>query len=247
MTSALVERPSAAPDTPQAAQRPPRVAGASPRRHLAWLAGGLAGGFLVPFVLADQIGIQRDVYYGLYALSVAALFAGWARDTGYSLRAAARRRPRLTAGLTLALSALAALAVTRAEDAGPHPDGVEFVAALLWRGVVYGATDGVLLVSFPILVVFAALGQTELRRRRGGLAAVAALALAASMLMTATYHLGYEDFRSDKLARPMSGDLIWGPATLVTLNPVAAPVVHATAHVTAVTHDYDSDLFLPPH
>ena len=46
----------------------------------------MAVAFLVPYVLADRIGLQRDVYYGVYAASVAGLFGGWSRDTGQSLR-----------------------------------------------------------------------------------------------------------------------------------------------------------------
>lgn len=197
----------------------------------------------MPFLLADTLELQRDVYYGIYALAVAALVVGWARDTGYSLRDAVRRRPRLTLGLTAGLWALTVCMVTRAEEGAPHRTDSSSSARCSGGVSSTGLTDGVLPVSFPILVVFAALGQSRLRRRRGGLAIVAALALAASMLMTATNHLGYEERRSDKLSRPLTGDLIWAPATLATLNPLAGPVVH----VTAVTHNDDSDLFLPPH
>jgi hypothetical protein len=35
--------------------------------------------------------------------------------------------------------------------------------------------------------------------------------------------------------------------TLLTLNPIGAPIAHATMHVTAVLHSYHTDLFLPPH
>jgi len=78
-------------------------------------------------------------------------------------------------------------------------------------------------------------------------AAVLGLALAASLLITATYHLGYGDFRSSKLRKPVTGDLVWSVPTLATLNPVGAPIAHAGLHVAAVTHSYDTDLFLPPH
>ena len=44
------------------------------RRHVAWLAGGVVVSFLVPFALADQIGLQKDVYYGIYATAAVALF-----------------------------------------------------------------------------------------------------------------------------------------------------------------------------
>jgi hypothetical protein len=220
---------------------------ASALRHLAWLAGGIVLSFLVPFVLADQLELHRDLYYGVYAAAVAGLFAAWARDTGQSLRAMCGRRWRWALGLGLLFAGASALIVLGAEDSTARPDGIEFLAALVWRGVVYGAADGLLLSAFPILVVFAAFRGSRLRSRRGGLVVVAALAMAASLAITATYHLGYSDFRSSKLRKPVTGDLVWSAPTLATLNPIGAPIAHAGLHVTAVTHSYDTDLFLPPH
>jgi hypothetical protein len=100
---------------------------------------------------------------------------------------------------------------------------------------------------FPILVVFAAFADHKLLRSRSGKAAVGALALAASLAFTAGYHAGYPDFRSDKLRKPVAGDLVWSVPTLVTLNPLGAPIAHAGMHVTAVVHSYDTNTFLPPH
>ena len=221
---------------------------ATARRHVAWLGGGIAMSFLVPFVLADQLGIQRDLYYGIYCAAVAALFVAWSRDTGQSLREMCARHWRWAAALGVIFAGLSAFIVLGTEDATSHPDGVEFLAAIGWRGLVYGAADGLLLSAFPILVVFAALkNNSTLRRRRGGLVAVGALAMAASLAITATYHLGYGDFRSSKLRKPVTGDLVWSVPTLATLNPIGAPIAHAGLHVAAVTHSYDTDLFLPPH
>ena len=56
----------------------------------------MAIGFLVPVVLADPLELQRDVYYAVYVAAVAALFGGWARDTGQSVRAMVARHPRAT-------------------------------------------------------------------------------------------------------------------------------------------------------
>jgi hypothetical protein len=114
-------------------------------------------------------------------------------------------------------------------------------------GAVYGAADGLLLSAFPILRVFAALRDTRLRRRTGGVVAVGAIAIAASLAMTAVYHAGYSDFRSDKMRKPVTGDLVWSVPTLATLNPIGAPVAHVSLHVGAVVHNHDTDLFLPPH
>jgi len=220
---------------------------ATPQRHLAWLAGGLLFSFCVPFLLADRLQLPRDLYYGLYAASVIGLCAGWMRDTGQSLGALVSRRLGLALGLGLAAAAVCVLLVLRTEDATSHPGGLAFVGAIVWRGLVYGAADGLLLTAFPILVVLTAFSGSRLRRRRRGRAAIVALALAASLLMTATYHLGYSDFRSEKVRKPIAGDLIWAAPVLATANPVGAPIAHAAMHVTAVAHSYETEVFLPPH
>ncbi len=215
--------------------------------NLLWLAGGFLLAFLIPFVLADTVEVGRDLYYGVYAAAAFGYFALWARTTGTSLRAMAGRRLSLTLVLAAAASALLVLMVYRTEDATPRPAGLELWAAVAWRGILYGAADGVLLSAFPILAVFAAFAGTRLRRRRGGTAAVAAIALAASLGMTAVYHAGYSDFRGEKIRKPLAGDVVWSAPTLATLNPVGAPVAHIALHTSAVLHSYETDTFLPPH
>jgi hypothetical protein len=207
----------------------------------------MAMAFLVPFVLADQLGLQRDIYYGIYAVAVVGLFVAWARDTDESLRGMLARHWGWAVALGVIVAGLGALIAIGAEDTGSHPGGISFVAALAWRGVVYGAADGLLLSAFPILLVFAAFRDSRLRQRAGGLIAVGAVALVASLAMTAVYHAGYADFRSSKLRKPVTGDLVWSAPTLATLNPVGSPIAHVGVHIAAVTHNYDTDLFLPPH
>jgi hypothetical protein len=215
--------------------------------HWAWLGGGFVVAFAVPFLFADVLGMNRDLFYGLYALSVAFLFASWSRSTGYDLAAAARRRWLLAIALGLAAAAVLAVMVVRTDDATARPDGLELVGALLWRGVVYGVVDGLLLSVFPILVVFAALAGSRLNERLRGKVAIGAVALVASLAMTAVYHVGYSDFRSEKVRKPLIGDTMWSIPTLVTLNPIGAPIAHAGLHVSAVLHSYETDTFLPPH
>ena len=67
--------------------------------HWAWLGGGFVLAFVVPFLLADRhavfgvvFEVNRDLFYGVYALVVAGLFALWSRSTGYDLVAAVKRR-----------------------------------------------------------------------------------------------------------------------------------------------------------
>lgn len=215
--------------------------------HWAWLAGALVLAFALPYLLADVLELNRDLFYGVYAVAVVALFVGWARSTGYHLVYALERRWTWAVGLGLAAAAVLALVVVRTDDATPRPDGLELVGAVAWRGVVYGLADGLLLSVFPILAVFAAMAGTRLNQRLRGRVVIGAIALLASLAMTAVYHAGYSDFRSEKIQKPLTGDVVWSIPTLVTLNPVGAPIAHVGLHTSAVLHSYETDTFLPPH
>jgi hypothetical protein len=224
-----------------------RTRSGAARRHLAWLVAGLVVGFAIPFVFADVLRLPRDVYYGVYIASVLAFFGTWARATGQRIGVMVRRRWRLAVALGVVFALVLSLAVVRSEPAGPGPEGSALVWAVLWRGVAYGAVDGLLLSAFPILAVFAAAEGSRLRRNRRGTLVVGTAALLASLVMTTVYHLGYRDFRSPLLARPVTADLVWSVPTLVTLNPVGTPLTHAAIHVTAVLHNSETEVFLPPH
>ena len=215
--------------------------------HWLWLAGGLGLAFALPYLLTDVAAVNRDLFYGLYALMVIGLLGAWSRSTGYDLVAAATRHWVAALLLGIVAGGLLTAIVFRTEDSTPRPDGLDLAAAVVWRGIVYGVTDGLLLSVFPILVVFAAFAGTRLDRRFAGKAAIGAIALAASLAMTAVYHAGYSDFRSEKMRKPLTGDVVWSLPTLLTLNPIGAPIAHATLHTTAVLHSYETDTFLPPH
>jgi len=129
---------------------------------------GFVVAFGVPFVFAEVIGLTRDLYYAVYMASVAGLVATWARASELNVRALVRRRWRPALVLGLVCGGLLSFMVVRTESGTPRPGGLELAAALVWRGVLYGATDGILLSVFPILAVFAAFeGRHVLRRLRG--------------------------------------------------------------------------------
>jgi FtsH-binding integral membrane protein len=215
--------------------------------HWAWLVGGFALAFAVPYLFADVLDVQRDLFYGLYAASVGGLFWLWSRSTGYDLVEAVERRWLASLLLGLASAGVLTAIVLRTEDATARPGGLDLIAAVAWRGVVYGATDGVLQSVFPILVVFAAFAGTRLNRRFAGKVVIGIVALIASLAMTFVYHSGYSDFRSEKMSKPLRGDVIWSAPTLLTLNPIGAPIAHIGLHTSAVLHSYETDTFLPPH
>jgi D-alanyl-D-alanine carboxypeptidase len=211
-----------------------------------WLAAGLALVFAIPFVLTDLISINRDLYYGVFIGGVVTFVAAWLGCGVASPRALLTRNWRSGIAFGLVFAAVM-VAIVRNDPPTPHPGGLDFVAAIAWRGVLYGLADGVILSVFPILAVFAAFAGAHALERWRGKIAVGALALGVSLLFTAVYHLGYSDFRGEKLRKPLAGDVIWSVPTLATLSPLGAPIAHAGVHVAAVVHSYDTDTFLPPH
>lgn len=211
-----------------------------------WLGGGALFAFLVPYLFADVIDVSRDLYYAIYSFSVFALFAAWIRVSRFDVRAFFTHNWKWS--VALGLTAAGVLAAIVFKDTGTaHPGDAIFAAEVLWRGVVYGAADGILLGTFPVLGVFAAIPFKRGRAHWLRTLATGALALVMAFGFTAVYHAGYPDFRSGKIGTPIRGTAIWSAPTLFTLNPLGAPIAHVGLHVSAVIHTYKTDTFLPPH
>ena len=232
--------------TPSASSRVARLHHGEQANQWLWLGGGALFAFLVPFLFADVIGVSRDLYYAIYSLSVFALFAAWIRASQLNVREFFARNWKWSVALGLIAGGVLAAIVFK--DTGTsHPAGATFGAEIVWRGVVYGAADGILLGTFPVLAVFAAIPFKRGREHWLRTLATGALALGMAFGFTAVYHAGYSDFRSGKIGTPMRGTAIWSAPTLLTLNPLGAPIAHIGLHVSAVIHSYKTDTFLPPH
>ena len=68
------------------------------------------------------------------------------------------------------------------------------------------------------------------------------------MVVTASYHLGYSEFRGDTLRYPEIGAVAANVPTVLTGNPVGSVVTHVTMHTSAVVHQRDGGQqhMLPP-
>jgi hypothetical protein len=212
--------------------------------HLGWIPAGALVGWFAAFVFGDLMTLPVDLYYLTYFGIVLGFVAFYVRRTGLELRSWISRR----LGWAVALGILGGVALmqgvlTRPET--PAVSGAMLAWAVVYRGVIYGAVDGILLIAFPWIVTWRAFDAEH--ARWGVRVRASAVALLAILLITTTYHLGYRDFRSSKIMMPNLGSLIGAVPTLVTANPVASAISHVGMHVTSVLHSPDSDLFLPPH
>lgn len=214
------------------------------RSHLLWLPLGALIGFGTSFLFADLLSLPRDLYHLVYFAIVVGFLGVYARRTRLDLRAWLTRRLRW--GLLLgALGGLVLMAGVLSRPGSTAPGGARLAWDVLWRGLVYGSVDGLLLIAFPWIVVWRAFDGEEATLGKKTLTAL--VAWGGVLLVTTAYHLGYGDFRSRKVLQPDIGATIAAVPTLVTANPVASPFAHVVLHATAVLHDPDTDLYLPPH
>lgn len=212
-------------------------------RHVAWFAFAAGVAFLVPFLGVSVLDLQHDLYYLVYFAATALLLAGYVRAEHVDVRRIASHAWPWSLGLGVVVG-LAEIGSVLGRDATEHPGGAYFAFEILWRGVTYGAVDALLLSALPGLVAYGILrGRIE---GVVGKLRFTALALPLVLLITATYHLGYPQFRADGVGQPEIGNTIMSVPMLATANPIGSVVAHATMHTTAVVHSYETDVFLPP-
>ena len=213
-------------------------------RHLIWFAVVCVLAFLVSYLGISVLDLQHDVFYLVYFGVTIALVATYVRVEQVDVAEIFRHRWRWSLGLGVVLAAVLVFNVFNTEDATARPHGAYFVFELLWRGVGYGLIDTLLLTIFPCFVAYKLLhGHVDGLK---GKVRFTALTLPLVLVITATYHWGYPQYREDGLSRPETGNVLISIPTFATANPVGSVVAHVSQHVAAVTHAYESPIFNPP-
>ena len=212
--------------------------------QVAWYVAGAAYAFLLPFVFSSTFDLGNDLYYAIYFAGAAAFLAFYASATRLDVTGLFTRNWKWSLGLGVLTALFLMSGVLQREDSTPHPDGLHFIFTIGWRGVLYGVIDALILTAFPVAVAYALFSsRVDTIVRRAGFAV---LALAMSLIITATYHLGYEQFREDGVSGPETGNAIISIPAILTVNPLGSVVAHASMHVAANIHAYETDLYLPP-
>jgi hypothetical protein len=213
-------------------------------RQLCWFAVICAVAFLVPYLGVSVLALQHDIFYLVYFAVAVALVAAYVRVEGVAVAEVFRNRWRWSLVLGGVFAVVLVFNIFKSEPATGRPHGAYFIFELLWRGLGYGLIDTLLLTVVPCLLAYALLhghvgGVTGKLR-------FTALALPLVILVTATYHLGYPQYRQNGIGRPETGNILISIPTFATANPVGSFVAHASQHVAAVAHAYESRTFNPP-
>lgn len=205
-----------------------------------WLAAACATGFGISAIFSALLHFPRGPFVLAHTAATAVFAALFFRYTSNDAPGAVRYRSGRAVVLGLVLGAILLQGVTD-QPSGATPRGPELVAALAWYGLVYGAADALLLTVIPVMAAGGARRAPPIRILGP------AAALGASLLVAASYHAGFEEYRGAALLQPLIGNSIITAGYLITQNPLTPILAHAIMHGAAVLHGMEATVQLPPH
>lgn len=213
---------------------------------MVWVAAAAVLGFGVSAIFSGVFELSRNWFLVAYfAITLPFLYAYY-RWSSMDIVAALRHRWKWALVLATVLSIFVAMNMLN-QTASPRHEGLTLVGDLLWLGVVYGTVDALLLTVLPVSAIWLAFSSAGRTNSWRGKLLAGASALAASLLVTAAYHLGYAEYQGSELANPLLGNGIMSIGYILTANPLTAVIVHVVMHVTSVLHGVDTTVTLPPH
>jgi hypothetical protein len=214
--------------------------------HIGWMLAGAALGFGVSAIFAGWLRLPRNAVVLGYLLVVGPFLYGYVRWSGADVVREVRHH---WAWGVLAGAIVGAFTVANvlSQLASAVPAGLDLVFALFWLGLVYGTLDALLLSVLPVYATWHALTSLGWTERWIGRLAAGLLALGASVLITAAYHMGFPEYQSGALAAPVFGNTVMSIGYLLSTNPLGAIISHIAMHVAGVLHGVETTVQLPPH
>lgn len=207
---------------------------------LLWLAGLSAAAFAVSWLLANRLHLGRFLYIGVLSVVTGAISVAYLAWLGVGIG------DILTThwgwGLLAApiAAAFGTFGMTRL-PATNRRTGRQLTVALIWEGIVYGITEGILLSALPAFMTWQAIHSLGWSGFGGALARWTVPVLA-SILVIVVHHLGYAEYRNRQLIPISIGCGMLTVGYLVTASVIAPTLGHVLMHTAAILHGSE----LPP-
>jgi hypothetical protein len=214
--------------------------------YLGWIIAAALLGFALSTVFARVLRLPRNLYLIPYMGMVGLFFYAYVRWSGINIIELIRHN--WVWGLIGAvLLTLFTVKNVLSQPVSPRSEGLPLVFDLLWSGAAYGLMDALLLTVLPVLATWQAFTLLNWTTNWPGRILVGGIAILASVLVTAAYHLGYPEYRGTALFGPVIGNTAMTLGYLITTNPLTAILSHMAMHIAAVLHGPASVIQLPPH
>lgn len=210
-----------------------------------WIVAASLAGFTIAAVFAGLLKLNRNIYLMVYipaVLILMYLFIKFARipviDTVlhniiWGMAGAVLISPLLIKNV-------------HSQPASERSKGMTFLMDIVWPGLIYGICDALLLSVLPVLAVRLAFSGADFSSWAVK-AGFFMSALAASLIITTAYHLGYPEFRGKKVIFANVGNGIMTIAMLLTMNPLTAIIPHSIMHIASMIHGKETTGQVPPH
>lgn len=214
--------------------------------ELAWVGGAAGLGFAVTTITSSWLRLPRGWVVLVLAIAVGAFVTGYLRRSGLDARAMLRRRWVWAATRGALLGTILVIFFLQ-PDPSSRDEGRRLAFDLIWLGVVYGIFDALLLNVVPMTAAWRAATSLGWTATWPGRVAGALLTLAANLLVTTAYHLGYSEFRGPAVSDPIGSNLLIGLGYVLAPNPLTSLIGHVILHVAAVLAGTEGPVQLPPH
>lgn len=214
--------------------------------ELIWVLAAAVLGFATAALFSGFLELRRDWFVAIYALLVGSFLYGYLRWSGMDLRSFLLHRWIWGVVGVVVVGAIMVASVQRM-PASPGSSGSALVGDILWLGIVYGVVDALLLTVLPIAGTWRAFSAAGWTASWPGKLAAGLAAFAASLGVTAAYHLGYVEFRGPQVVDPLIGNGVMTLGALLTGSPLTAIGAHIALHVASVLHGVETTVTLPPH
>jgi hypothetical protein len=135
----------------------------------------------------------------------------------------------------------------RSQPYSRQATGGNLLFDIAWLGLAYGIVDALYLNVMPVLAVSIGLSRVGWVTSWPGKIAFGILALAASLLVTFAYHVGYSEYRNKSVGLVLVGNTLITLAYVLSASPLGAVLGHTVMHVAATVQGPETTIQLPPH
>ena len=211
-----------------------------------WVVAASILGFAISAVFAGWLKLSRSRFLIPYVLFVALFLYGFTVVNEVDLAIFFARN--LPWGILVGgLVSLILIKTVRSQPLSRQVSGAALWFDLTWTGLVYGLIDGLFLNVMPVVAVWLGASSVAGAATLIGKIAVGTVGLIASLVVTLTYHLGYPEFRNQKVGMVLAGNSIITLAFLLSGSPLGSIISHTAMHVAAVLQGAETTIQLPPH
>jgi hypothetical protein len=214
--------------------------------YLGWVIMGGIAGFAIAFFFAGVFHLPRRIFLIPYILLSSLFLYAFIRWSGIPFGDLILHN-WVWGVIGAILLSIFLVKNILSQPISPRSNGFFFAFDILWLGVIYGLMDALLLSVFPVLATWQAFILLGWTASWPGKIVVSLIAILASLLVTASYHLGYPEYKGKGLLGPVIGNTTMTLGYLLTTNPLAAMLSHMAMHIAGVFHGPASVTQLPPH